>query len=78
MRHRARRDTESAVSTHTVQEESMGLSAPRQITWIIALILGIVGVVATVVTIPVISGFAVWLVVVGWVILVLATLLEGI
>lgn len=56
----------------------MGLSAPRQITWIIALILGIVGVVATVVTIPVISGFAVWLVVVGWVILVLATLLEGI
>ena len=45
----------------------MKLSAPKQITWIIALILGIVGILATLVTLPVITpalGF--WLVVEGW------------
>jgi heme A synthase len=55
----------------------MRLSAPKQVTWIIAVILGIVGVVGMLGTFPVIAGFAFWLVVAGWVLLVLATLLEG-
>ena len=56
----------------------MKLSAPKQITWIIALILGIVGILATLVTLPVITaaiGF--WLVVVAFVLLLIATITRG-
>ena len=55
----------------------MSLSAPKQITWWIALIVGIVGIVAQLVTIPVLTGLAFWLVVVAFVLLILATLLKG-
>jgi hypothetical protein len=56
----------------------MRLSAPRQITWIIALILGIVGILATLVALPVITpalGF--WLVVAGWALLLIASITRG-
>ena len=56
----------------------MRLSAPKQITWIIALILGIVGILATLVTLPVITpalGF--WLVVAAWALLLIATITHG-
>jgi hypothetical protein len=55
----------------------MNLNAPTKVVWIIALILGIVGILATLVTIPVITpaiGF--WLVVAGWVLLLIATVLR--
>jgi uncharacterized membrane protein HdeD (DUF308 family) len=55
-----------------------GLSAPRQITWIIALILGVVGILANLASIPVITpalGF--WLVVVGWALLLIAAITRG-
>ena len=55
----------------------MKLSAPKQITWIIALILGIVGILATLISIPPISGFAFWLVVLGWLLLAVATAVDG-
>ena len=55
----------------------MSLSAPKQVTWLIALIVGVVGIVVSLVTIPVLSGFAFWLVVVAFVLLILATLLKG-
>jgi hypothetical protein len=54
----------------------MGLSAPKQVTWIIALILGIVGIVGQV-AIPALSGYGIWILAVGWVLLILATLFEG-
>ena len=56
----------------------MKLSAPKQITWIIALILGIVGILANLVALPVITpalGF--WLVVVGLALLLIATITRG-
>jgi hypothetical protein len=56
----------------------MRLGAPKQITWIIALILGVVGILAVLVTLPVITpalGF--WLVVVGWVLLLIAAITRG-
>lgn len=56
----------------------MRLSAPKQITWIIALILGVVGILATLASIPVITpmiGFL--LVVVGWGLLLLAAITRG-
>lgn len=55
----------------------MKLSAPLQVTWWIALIAGVVGIVAHLVTIPVVSGFAFWLVAAAFVLLILATLLKG-
>jgi hypothetical protein len=51
------------------------LSAPSQIAWIIALILGVVGVIATLVVIPTISAFAFWLVAAGWLVLLIATVM---
>jgi len=56
----------------------MKLSAPMQITWIIALILGVVGILANLTAIPVITpaiGF--WLVVVGWALLLIASITRG-
>ena len=56
----------------------MKLSAPKQITWIIALVLGIVGILATLVALPIITpaiGF--WLVVVGWALLLIAAVTRG-
>jgi hypothetical protein len=56
----------------------MKLNSPKQITWIVALILGIVGILATVAGLPVITpalGF--WLVVAGWVLLLIATITRG-
>ena len=56
----------------------MRLSAPKQITWIIALILGVVGILANLTSIPIITpalGF--WLVVVGWALLLIAAITRG-
>jgi heme A synthase len=55
----------------------MKLSKPKVITWWIAVILGVLGILATLGTIPVLSGYAFWLVVAGFVLLALGTLLRG-
>ncbi len=55
----------------------MKLSAPKLITWWIALIIGVIGIIAHVVTIPVLSGIAFWLVVVALVLLLLATVIAA-
>jgi hypothetical protein len=54
----------------------MKLSAPKQVTWWIALVVGVIGVLAHLVTIPVLSGFAFWLVVVAFALLVVATFIK--
>lgn len=54
----------------------MRLNAPKQITWIIALILGIVGLLGVLVTIPVISGIEFWIVLVALILMLLATYLR--
>ncbi len=55
----------------------MKLSAPKQLTFWIAVILAVLGVLATLVTIPVLSGFAFWLVVIGFIVLAVGNLIEG-
>lgn len=55
----------------------MRLSAPKQITWIIALILGLLGLLGMLGTIPVISGLAFWLVVIGLALMLVATITHG-
>jgi len=52
------------------------LSAPKKNTWLIALIVGLAGILGNFVTIPFISDYAFWFVVVGFVLLVLATYLK--
>jgi hypothetical protein len=55
----------------------MDLSAPKFASWIIALVLGAVGLLGYIVTIPVISGLAFWLVLIGLAFLLLATAIKG-
>ena len=55
----------------------MNLSAPKQLTFWIAVVVAVVGLIASLVTIPVLSGFALWLVVIGFIILAAGNLLEG-
>ena len=55
----------------------MKLNAPKQATWLIALLLAVVGVIAYFVAIPVLSGISFWLVLVAFVLLVLGTILTG-
>lgn len=55
----------------------MNLSAPKTLTFWIAVILGVLGIVGTYVTIPVASAYAWWLLVVGFVLLALGNMMEG-
>ena len=55
----------------------MKLSAPKNITWIIAVVLGVLGLLGTFVTIPVVSGAAFWFVFIAFAILAVATFVEG-
>ena len=56
----------------------MRYSAPKQITWIVALILGVVGILANLASLPVITPvIGLWLLVVGWLLLLIATITHG-
>ena len=55
----------------------MKLSAPKQITWIIAVVLGVLGLLGTFVALPVIGAYSVWLLFLGFAILAVATLVDG-
>ncbi len=53
-------------------------NAPKQITWIVAVILGVVGILANLTSLPVVTaGIGFWLVAVGWALLVIATIMAG-
>ncbi len=55
----------------------MKTSAPKNITWWIALILGVLGILATLVKIPVVSGNEFWFVVIGLALMLVATVTKG-
>ena len=55
----------------------MNLNEPKVITFWIAVALAVLGVLASLVTIPVLSGFAFWLVVLGFVVLAAGNLVKG-
>lgn len=55
----------------------MQLSAPRNITFWVAVILGVLGFIGTLVTIPFVSANAFWFVFVGFLLLALGSLLKG-
>jgi hypothetical protein len=55
----------------------MRLNAPTKIVWIIALILGILGILGALTDIPIVSEYHFWFVVVGWLLLIIATVAKG-
>ena len=67
------------IASEKRREGKMKLNAPKQTTWLIALIIGVIGILGELITIPVISisGIAIWLVVVAFVLLLLATVLSN-
>jgi len=60
-----------------IWRNKMNLSKPTNVTFIIAVVVVLLGIIAQLVTIPVLSGFAFWLVVIGFVILAAGNLFEG-
>jgi hypothetical protein len=55
----------------------MNLSAPKQIWWIISVVVGVVGILAQVVPIGALAGYAFWMVSIGFILLALATVVKG-
>ena len=58
----------------------MKLSAPKVITWVVALIVGVIGILIHVGSLSIVAvpfGLGFWLVVVAFVLLLLATLMKG-
>ena len=56
---------------------NLNLSAPKNTTWWIAVVLGMLGILGSFMTIPVISGLSLWLLFLGFALLALATMTEG-
>lgn len=55
----------------------MRLSAPTKPVWLIAVILGLLGLIGQFVVIAVITPYSFWLVAIAFILLTLATLLDG-
>ena len=55
----------------------MRLSAPKKITWWIAVIVGVIGTIGLFVSLPVVGANAKYLVLFGFALLALATFIKG-
>ena len=55
----------------------MKLSAPKYVTWLIAVIAGVLGILGTFIDIPFVSSYTFFLVAAGFVLLALATFLKN-
>ncbi|MBR5696851.1 MAG: hypothetical protein IKX43_11585 [Paludibacteraceae bacterium] len=55
----------------------MTLSAPKQIIWVIAVILGVLGILGYFVAIPFVTANGFWLVSAAFALLAIATLVKG-
>ena len=55
----------------------MKLSRPKNNTWIIAVILGVLGIIGQIVSIPFVSAYAFWFVAIGFILLALGTYFTG-
>lgn len=59
------------------KSSGLNLSAPKQVTWFVAVILGVLGLLGGFGVINAIASYGLWLLALGWLLLVLGTLLEG-
>ena len=55
----------------------MKLSAPKKVTWWVAVVLGVVGTIGLFTKLPVVGSFSDYLLVAGFALLALATALKG-
>ena len=58
----------------------MKLSAPKMVTWLVALVVGVIGILIHVGSLSIVAvpfGLGFWLVVVAFVLLLVATLMKG-
>ncbi len=55
----------------------MRLNQPKKWVWFVSIIVGVVGIIASFLNIPVVSEYSIWLVVIGWLLLILSTVLKG-
>lgn len=55
----------------------MRLSAPKNLTWWIAVSLGALGFLGSLLAVPVISGLSFWLLCLGFAVLAVATFVDG-
>lgn len=55
----------------------MNLSAPQNITWWIAVVIGVLGILAHLITLPVLTALSFWMVAVAFVLLAVATYVKG-
>jgi hypothetical protein len=58
----------------------MKLNAPKMITWVVALVVGVIGILIHVGSLSIVAvpfGLGFWLVVVAFVLLLLATFMKG-
>jgi hypothetical protein len=57
----------------------MKLSPPKRATWLLSILLGLLAIIAyAIVDLPLISPYAFWILVLGFILLALGTLLPGI
>jgi hypothetical protein len=55
----------------------MKLSAPKNVTWWVGVVLGVLGFLGNFMALPVIGGLSFWLLFLGFAILAVATFVEG-
>jgi len=55
----------------------MKLSAPKNVTWIVAVVLGVLGFLGNFIALPVVSGLTFWFLFLGFAILAAATFFKG-
>jgi len=58
------------------RRNNMKLSAPKTVTWWVAIVLGVLGILGTFMTIPFFTDNAFWTVAAGFIVLALATFLK--
>lgn len=54
------------------------LSAPSRVTFIVSLALAVIAVLGTLVVIPVVTNYAFWLAILGYIVLALGSLMKGV
>jgi hypothetical protein len=55
----------------------MKLNAPKNVTWLVAVIFGVLGILGSLVQLPLVSDYSFLFVVIGFVLLALGTYLKG-
>lgn len=52
-------------------------NAPKKVTYIISLVLGVLGVLGSIISIPFVSAYAIWFIGIAWLLLALGCYVKG-